>query len=419
MMKSKSKRYSREHTARTDRGEREGEKGPTRSQGAIEGLPVLRYGVNNNWTKFRKGMSIYCFREYGDLGEIIETGEMPELEEIERPDDEDLADDPYGLIKDAYRDKVKARDRRLEEMRKNLKPMYAAIYGQLSEESEDKIKQDANYAEVHQNKDTVGLWVIIGHAHQTGGTGVPAQDKLHARDSYSKLRQSRYETPLAFKERFDVALERLEAVGAKVPDEDLVAMDYISRLDDSRFGQLKADLFNDQQKGLTTFPDTLVDALQLASNYKITVKIHSDRQAGGAGATVFATTTKSGGGRASDKGNAGKTKETAKATEKYKKSAKEASGAREQQRDSRPQQKTPYVPKGGCWICQGPHMAQDCPRNTKALDDEYSDESNSDSGPKKGGKGGYPRKGTVKVHSPKSMSPMESYWPEREAERTK
>ena len=118
-MKSKSKVISkdrlREHLARTDRGGREGEKSP-RSQGAIEGLPVLRYGPNNNWVKFRKAMSIYCYREFGDLGEIIETGAMPVVEEVERPTDEELDADVHGLVKEAYRDKIKARDRRIEEM---------------------------------------------------------------------------------------------------------------------------------------------------------------------------------------------------------------------------------------------------------------------------------------------------------------
>jgi hypothetical protein len=359
-------------------------------------------------------MSIYCLREYSDLGEIIETGVMPEYEEIERPTDEALDNDPYGLVKEEYRDKVKARNIRTEAMHKNTKPMFATIYGQLSDESEDKVKQDENYAEVHGTKDVVGLWAIIGFTHQTGGTGVLAQDKLHTRDHYAKIRQGRYESPLAFKERFDIALERLEAVHATVPDPDLVAMDYISRLDDSRFGQLKADLFNDQQKGLTTFPTTLVDALQLSSNYEITVKISGDRIGGGAGATVFATTTKSGGGKAGDRGNSTKPKVTAKGTQKYKQSDKDAPSAREQQRDSKQQQKKPYIPRGGCWICEGPHMAHDCPRNTKALDDEYSEESDSDSGPKKAGKRSHQRKGTVK-----STNPMASCWPESEAAKMK
>jgi hypothetical protein len=174
-------------------------------------------------------MSIYCLREYGVLGEIIETGAMPEIPEVERPSDEDLDNDPHGLVKDEYRDKVKTRSARIDAMQKNIKPMFATIYGQLSDESEDKVKQDENHPAVHSTKDVVGLWVIIGFTHKTGGTGVPAQDKLHARDHYAKIRQGRYESPLAFKERFDIALERLEAVQATVPDADVVAMDYISR----------------------------------------------------------------------------------------------------------------------------------------------------------------------------------------------
>jgi hypothetical protein len=40
-------------------------------------------------------MSIYCLREYGDLGEVIETGVMPDIPDVERPTEEELDNDPH------------------------------------------------------------------------------------------------------------------------------------------------------------------------------------------------------------------------------------------------------------------------------------------------------------------------------------
>ena len=112
------------------------------SKGAIEGLPVLRYGTaeQNNFSKFREELSIYCLREFGDLGRTIQTGEEHEYPAIEVPADETLGAeaDPHGFTKAMYLEEVKSRKKKVEAFEKNKLPMYATIYGQLSKESKEK-----------------------------------------------------------------------------------------------------------------------------------------------------------------------------------------------------------------------------------------------------------------------------------------
>ena len=56
------------------------------------------------------------------------------------------------------------------------------------------------------------LWIIVGATHQGGATGIPALDRLNARNVYASLLQGPNEKCLTFKERTIDALVRLEAV---------------------------------------------------------------------------------------------------------------------------------------------------------------------------------------------------------------
>ena len=54
-----------------------------KKSGAIPGLPVLRFGKDNNWSPFKDELSTYGLREYGKIGTLFETGELPDIPEVE------------------------------------------------------------------------------------------------------------------------------------------------------------------------------------------------------------------------------------------------------------------------------------------------------------------------------------------------
>ncbi len=49
-------------------------------------IPILRYGPNNNFSKFKEALSYQALKQFGDLGRLIELGEYYE------PDPPDLDD---------------------------------------------------------------------------------------------------------------------------------------------------------------------------------------------------------------------------------------------------------------------------------------------------------------------------------------
>ena len=65
-------------------------------------------------------------------------------------------------------------------------------------------------------------------------------------------------------------------------------MDFIDKLDDTRFGQFKVDLENDLLKGME-YPETLENAHRRASNYK---RLEFKHSGGGSEAVFAAKSTK-------------------------------------------------------------------------------------------------------------------------------
>jgi hypothetical protein len=66
-----------------------------------EEIPILKFGPNNNFAKFKEALANKALREYGDLGRLIESGKyfVPEPPAVT---DYDLINDPFGLNKATY-----------------------------------------------------------------------------------------------------------------------------------------------------------------------------------------------------------------------------------------------------------------------------------------------------------------------------
>jgi len=109
----------------------------------IAGLPILQLGDTNSLLEFEKALSIYGLREFGNLGHLIELDKYWEPDPISPPSVEEYSDrnDPLGLKKADLMETVKARRRHIEEMKSKHSSFFAVLYGQLSSESEEKVKQ--------------------------------------------------------------------------------------------------------------------------------------------------------------------------------------------------------------------------------------------------------------------------------------
>ena len=211
-------------------------------QGAIPELPVLQYGKNCNLLEFTKALSAYARRNYKDLGRIID-----ELQYYEPPpvayDTRELAEakDPGGVKRAMVIEKVKARERRIMAMLEDRTPLFAVIWGQLSPESEEKIRLHPTY---EQHINPLALWNVVRATHMVTASGADLMDKAHVMERYYRMRQKPSESLTQFKQRMDYVIKAMTSLGIQPPEATHQAVHFIRGLDDYRYAQFKIELEN-------------------------------------------------------------------------------------------------------------------------------------------------------------------------------
>jgi len=264
----------------------------TERRGAIPELPTLKYGPDANYGEFKKALSTFARREYGNLGKLIETLKYYVPEHIEF-EEEDIAEaeDPHGFRKAVIMEEFKERTREMAKMKTQRPALFAVIWGQLSTESEERVRQTDNYvAEVESGDDPLALWLAIRETHIANTIGTGPLDRKTARKQYAGLKQGVNESVTMFKERTDEALAALAAVGADDVTPTDQAADFLDRLDPIRYADLMADLENNAVLNVGTYPKTLTEAYNVAARYKLSNKAEVQMSTS-SGRSVFTTDT--------------------------------------------------------------------------------------------------------------------------------
>jgi hypothetical protein len=248
-----------------------------------EVIPVLKYCPANNFIKFRDALSKAALKEYGEVGKLIKQ------EKMEKPKAPDRAkynfQDPDGIDKALYLEELKLYHRKMEEFERNGPRLYGLILQYLSNESLDVIKRDPDWADTEAKADPEKLWELIVQKHKVHSASKVEQIvKLSARQMYRNVRQGGYESITTYKERFDNALAIYqEQQNVQLEDED-IAMNFFSGLDNGHYAEFKATYLNGLTVKSITAPQDLNEIYTIASQW---IK----PKASGAGTvTTFATT---------------------------------------------------------------------------------------------------------------------------------
>jgi hypothetical protein len=204
-----------------------------------EEVPILTFGHNNNFAKFKEALASKALRTYGDLGRLIDAGQYYSAEPP-NPSDYDLENDPYGLNHAMFLEQQKLYMRNWEDMINDRPKLYAMIWQYLSQESKEEVKRNADYEIIKNTRDAQGLWQIIEETHKVFTISrIAAVIKKTARKEYQLMQQGPYESIITYKERFDVALRAyVEQENAELLEPD-VAMDFFDGLDNGRYADFK------------------------------------------------------------------------------------------------------------------------------------------------------------------------------------
>jgi hypothetical protein len=230
-------------------------------------IPILKFGPNNNFAKFKEALANKALREYGDLGRLIESSEYF----IPKPPDVtnyDLVNDPYGLNKATYLEQQKLYMRHWEDMINNRAKLYAMIWQYLSQESIAEVKRHTDYEVNKTNRDVQRLWEIIEETHKVFTISrIAAVIKKTARKEYQLMHQGAYESIITYKEQFDIALKAYQDQEIAQLDKADLAMNFFDGLDYGRYAEFKKSILNGMTAGSVTQPATINEMYLLANQW--------------------------------------------------------------------------------------------------------------------------------------------------------
>jgi hypothetical protein len=232
-------------------------------------------------------------KEYGQLGKLIKQ------ETIERPVEPDRSSynfsDPDRLDRALYLEELKLYHRKIEDYDKNAPKLYGLILQYLSNESLEAVKKDEGWETIEADADLEGLWKVVVQKHKVHSASEVGQIvKLSARQLYRSMRQGSFESIISYKERFNSALAAYkDQENSNMQDED-IALDFFSGLDNARYADIKADFLNGLTSGAIEAPECfncegdhyIKDCPELKRN-----KSNNNSNYGGMAAITFEATT--------------------------------------------------------------------------------------------------------------------------------
>ena len=145
--------------------------------------------------------------------------------------------------------------------------MYAYIKSKLSDESDNKVRRHPKYSDFNKNVCPMGLWNAVKERHLVSTMSQDARIiKQAAGDEYSKLEQGAFESLIDFKRKFDLKYKTYMTLGNHPKDEEDQAIDFLNKLDTSRYGNFVVDYLNNIQFGAIATPKNVEEVFSKANS---------------------------------------------------------------------------------------------------------------------------------------------------------
>lgn len=195
--------------------------------------------------------------------EVVPGPALPPTQELDKA--------TKSLIAKMRENAFEARRRAVQRQAENMTKMWPLITGEMSAASLAKVKEFPNYRLAKGSRDVVMLWEFIRKSHLTHvygeGDGMRAVNINDQKLKFNNMRQGDRESTSDFKSRYDNQTKANEGVGIVQDDEDLVAIDFLGKLDPKRYTAMLTVLRNNAAINLSSYPTTLAGAYRTASTW--------------------------------------------------------------------------------------------------------------------------------------------------------
>ena len=232
---------------------------------------LLRCGKFNNFMQWRREQQTILTAEFGYQANVLKTNAAYVPAELVPADYTPGGEGPAmsaANIQLLRVDAEKARRKEIVLLKQNLPKMYAKLLLAISVESMEEIRNHASFEATDLLQDANALWRII-ETHLTavhgGEAGRKALDTHKLKCDFAELKMKKH-TLADFKTLYTESLLTLLAAGVAKPTEAEQAIDFIGRLDKSRYGAMQDSLMNATIMG-HPYPETLHAAWRIASDW--------------------------------------------------------------------------------------------------------------------------------------------------------
>jgi len=137
-----------------------------RGRPPADGIPLLRYGQDDNYCSFRERIIVAALERYKNLGRCIETGDYYVPPEVKQSD-YDLTNDPYGVNKLRLQKAHEDRDKAIRSMNEDKPSLFSFIMSKLSQNSKEVVTHHKGWDTCNQEKRPLELWKIITATHNS------------------------------------------------------------------------------------------------------------------------------------------------------------------------------------------------------------------------------------------------------------
>jgi hypothetical protein len=204
-----------------------------------KGIPILKFGKNNNFYKFRAALSNEATERYDNLGKLIDL--------------EKYYDPPF--VAEDY-----------EAMEEDRPKLYGLIMKHMSVESRDEVVQEPYYDTWHAEKDAEKLWQAIIRMHK-----VDCVSSITAVKELAAIKQGPFESLAQYSERFRDTYRGYKATGTALRPIDIEesdqALDFFHGLDPARYRAFKTSMLNGWATKAFAPPQTVNKIYRIAGTW--------------------------------------------------------------------------------------------------------------------------------------------------------